>query len=56
MKTFEPKNKKRKSPPEKLPFVQEQLRIGVVDSYIPEIQPQEEKEEERRGIVVIDVF
>ena len=56
MKPFDPKLWKRKDPV-KLPMVQEQLRIEVVDIYYPEIQPQkEEKEEERRGVEVIDVF
>ena len=54
MKPFEPKSKKRRIKPRK--FVQEQLRIEVVDLYIPEIQPQIEKEEERRGVAIIDVF
>lgn len=56
MRLLEPKERKRKRPAEKFPFVQEQLRIEVVDSYIPIQPPPEEKEEERRGIVVIDVF
>ena len=56
MKTFDPKLWQRKDPV-KLPMVQEQLRIEVVDVYYPEAQPnKEEKEEERRGVVVLDVF
>lgn len=54
MRPFEPKNKKRRTTEK--PFVQKQLRIEVDDLYIPEIQPLKEKEEERRGVAIIDVF